>query len=229
MGGESLRPNLALRQRRRAFGWLTACLSAAGLLAAACDSGSYPTAPKTETGHTIALAVTANPTTITPTGSSTIEVQVTENNLPVRVGTQIRVTTDLGQITEQVIATDKDGLAFTTLVADGRLGTATVTATSGANTDKTTKVTIGDTSLAASFTCTASELTVIFTDSSTGTTLPNTWSWDFGDGTGSSEQDPVHTYPAGGTYLMTLTVANEGAEDSVSKFLTVPLPGATCP
>lgn len=47
---------------------------------------------------------------------------------------------------------------------------------------------------------------VQFTDTSTGTIL--LWSWDFGDSTGSSEQNPLHTYTEPGTYTVTLQVFN---------------------
>ncbi|MDZ7309171.1 MAG: phytase, partial [candidate division KSB1 bacterium] len=49
-------------------------------------------------------------------------------------------------------------------------------------------------------------LTVTFTDQSTGN--PTNWSWDFGDGTTSNEQHPVHTYAAAGEYTVSLTAAN---------------------
>lgn len=37
---------------------------------------------------------------------------------------------------------------------------------------------------------------------------PGAWSWDFGDGNSSVEQNPVHVYPAPGTYEVTLTINN---------------------
>ncbi|MEP6676358.1 MAG: PKD domain-containing protein, partial [Ferruginibacter sp.] len=46
---------------------------------------------------------------------------------------------------------------------------------------------------------------VNFTDQSV---LPQTWSWDFGDGTISNIQNPIHTYTAFGNYIVTLTVSN---------------------
>lgn len=47
----------------------------------------------------------------------------------------------------------------------------------------------------------------------------NTWSWDFGDGSFSSEQHPSHQYDEPGTYTICLTVANQnnplGCSDQV--------------
>jgi PKD repeat protein len=78
-------------------------------------------------------------------------------------------------------------------------------------------------SLAASFTVsTASTLTAIFTDTSTGS--PTAWVWDFGDGTTSLQENPVHTYSAPGTYLVKLTVTNVGGSSQASEFVTVPGP-----
>lgn len=55
---------------------------------------------------------------------------------------------------------------------------------------------------------------VRFTDLSKGS--PDTWSWDFGDGTGSEEQNPSHIYMNEGTYDVRLTVSNQHGSDSVS-------------
>ena len=49
------------------------------------------------------------------------------------------------------------------------------------------------------------KFTKTFVDKSLG---PKTWSWDFGDGSTSTEQNPVHTYAKTGTYSVTLTVTN---------------------
>ena len=48
-------------------------------------------------------------------------------------------------------------------------------------------------------------LTVYFTDSSQNAAV---WSWNFGDGNTSSEQNPTHTYSAEGTYTVNLKVNN---------------------
>jgi YVTN family beta-propeller protein len=48
--------------------------------------------------------------------------------------------------------------------------------------------------------------TVVFNDTSTNS--PTSWSWDFGDGTSSTEQNPIHTYEKAGDYAVTLTASN---------------------
>jgi len=70
--------------------------------------------------------------------------------------------------------------------------------------------------------------TVNFTDTSTGN--PKSWSWDFGDGAGSTVQDPSHTYPDVGVFDVTLTVAAPGSSDSTAPFpVTVNVDPANCP
>ena len=58
-------------------------------------------------------------------------------------------------------------------------------------------------------------LTVKFSDRSLGQVA--TWTWDFGDGRASSEQNPVHTYGTGGVYTVMLTVSNEYGSSDVMK------------
>jgi len=50
-------------------------------------------------------------------------------------------------------------------------------------------------------------LSVTFTDASNGD--PTDWTWDFGDGNMSMEQNPQHTYDAPGSYEVCLKVAND--------------------
>ncbi|HTY14528.1 MAG TPA: PKD domain-containing protein [Methanoregulaceae archaeon] len=72
---------------------------------------------------------------------------------------------------------------------------------------------------AASFTANPaaglSPLDVQFVDTSTGN--PTQWSWNFGDGTTSTQENPLHTYTAGGVYSVKLTVTNSVGSDSVTK------------
>jgi PKD repeat protein len=73
----------------------------------------------------------------------------------------------------------------------------------------------------ADYTSGTAPLTVTFTDSSTGN--PTSWLWDFGDGTTSTDQNPVHTYTISGSYTVTLTVSNTAGSDSETKigYITV--------
>ena len=58
------------------------------------------------------------------------------------------------------------------------------------------------------------DLAVQFTDSSSG---PITgWTWEFGDGNSSDQQNPQHIYTLAGTYTVTLTVTGPGGSDSLS-------------
>ncbi len=47
------------------------------------------------------------------------------------------------------------------------------------------------------------------------------WSWDFGDGTISSEEAPVHTYALPGTYAVTLVATYGDCSDTASTEVTV--------
>ncbi len=57
-----------------------------------------------------------------------------------------------------------------------------------------------------------------FTDlSTTDPALPPlSWLWDFGDGTTSTLQNPLHVFPSLGVYSVTLTVTNGGCSHSVT-------------
>jgi PKD repeat protein len=60
---------------------------------------------------------------------------------------------------------------------------------------------------------------VAFTDQSTGGATA--WAWTFGDGTGSSERNPSHTYASPGVYPVRLLVTGAGAASSASSSLRI--------
>ncbi|MGY8867941.1 MAG: PKD domain-containing protein, partial [Methylophagaceae bacterium] len=62
---------------------------------------------------------------------------------------------------------------------------------------------------------------VTFTDASTGN--PTSWSWDFGDGTNSTLQNPTHAYASSGTYNVSLTITASGNSNTETKtgYITV--------
>jgi PKD repeat protein len=62
-------------------------------------------------------------------------------------------------------------------------------------------------------------LTVLLTNQTKG---PNTFSWSFGDGSGSTARNPTHTYAQPGTYTIRLTATNKaGGSASEGKAVTV--------
>jgi PKD repeat protein len=65
---------------------------------------------------------------------------------------------------------------------------------------------------------------VQFYDASAGAT---TWNWNFGDGTVSTQQNPVHSYATTGTYNVCLVVSGtSGCADSVCQPVIVPAQGS---
>ncbi|WP_102797806.1 S8 family serine peptidase [Bowmanella denitrificans] len=75
----------------------------------------------------------------------------------------------------------------------------------------------------AAFNVDSEGLQASFTDASTDVNGDIvSWSWDFGDGNTSTEQNPVHMYGASGTYAVTLMVTDsEGNTDSHTMDVTV--------
>jgi PKD repeat protein len=66
----------------------------------------------------------------------------------------------------------------------------------------------------ASFTADVTETCtgiIQFTDNSSN--YPEEWLWDFGDGTLSDEQNPLHAYTTNGVYTVTLTATNPAGTD----------------
>jgi PKD repeat protein len=64
-------------------------------------------------------------------------------------------------------------------------------------------------------------LTVQFKDLSVG--YFTSWSWNFGDGTTSTERNPSYTYQKAGAYTVSLTVTGNGTSDTATKnnYITV--------
>lgn len=84
---------------------------------------------------------------------------------------------------------------------------------SGGISTSNTSISIDDVP-ATSFIFSISNLTVNFTDGSSFN--PTSWSWDFGDGATSTQQNPSHTYTTGGSYPVKLTASNNcGSRDYI--------------
>jgi len=106
--------------------------------------------------------------------------------------------------------------------------TQTVTDDDGAADVSTQTVSVITPNLApsASFGQSCTDLGCSFSDTSSDSDgLIVSWSWDFGDGNTSTSQSPNHTYLAGGSYTVSLTVTDDdGATDSTSQTVTVEAP-----
>ncbi|HEX3556838.1 MAG TPA: invasin domain 3-containing protein [Thermoanaerobaculia bacterium] len=93
-----------------------------------CDKAT-PVAP-----DGTALVVSANPSQISLTGTSTITIvgRRPDGN-PLNPGTEIRLSSDIGTI-DSIVAVDRTGTATATFHADGRSGPAKITAATGTGT-----------------------------------------------------------------------------------------------
>ena len=74
----------------------------------------------------------------------------------------------------------------------------------------------------ADFTFDPTEITVYdevtFTNASTDA---DTYAWDFGDNSTSTDMNPTHTYKASGTYTVKLVASNVDGDNEITKSLTV--------
>jgi PKD repeat protein len=83
--------------------------------------------------------------------------------------------------------------------------TATLTVSNAAGSNSFSQIIIVNGGPTANFSSTVNGLTATFNNNS-GNSL--SYSWDFGDGDSSSDENPSHTYAADGTYTVVLTASN---------------------
>ncbi|MGJ8660732.1 MAG: PKD domain-containing protein, partial [Bacteroidota bacterium] len=104
------------------------------------------------------------------------------------------------------------------LVTTGGTYTLNITDACGSGTES---VVITENSVpVAGFTNTTSFVTGIFTNTTTGGGNP-IYTWDFGDGSTSSDTDPIYTYNSVGTFYVTLTVTNDCGTSTFGDSITV--------
>jgi len=60
-----------------------------------------------------------------------------------------------------------------------------------------------------------------FVDYSYGNGAILSYNWDFGDGTGSNQQNPIHTFSANGEYLVTLTINTENCTSTFNELVYI--------
>jgi len=95
----------------------------------------------------------------------------------------------------------------------------TVTNTGGSSSKSKFVTLAGGPPVVPSFTFVSNALTVIFTDTSTGS--PTSWLWNFGDNSTDTSKNPQHVYARAGTYTVKLTASNAGSSASTTQFVTV--------
>ncbi len=118
----------------------------------ACGEGT-PVAPSTAL-----MRISAYPTRIDIRGTSTVTVNVYRTNgNPVNPGTEVRLSSNLGLV-DQVVYTNDDGVAQGKLKGDGRVGTATISAFSGAVEPVTVDIAVGQLAASMSFQVTPSSV-----------------------------------------------------------------------
>ncbi len=129
-----------------------------------------------------------------------------------------------------------DGATSTSFVATHvytRAGAFPVrlTVSNGSSSTSTTKTVVVTAPFAASFTYwpanPTTNDTVTFTDTSTGGV--NGWSWTFGDGGASSQQNPTRRFTAPGTYTVTLIAFRNSESATTSQTITVAAPAPVTP
>ena len=123
---------------------------------------------------------------------------------------------------EGVAGTLEPGQTWTTTFQAGAQVTVpNATGTGGTGDGPTADFTVSAAAGAAPF-------VAIFTDASTAGTEPiSRWLWDFGDGSTSEDQNPIHTYVNEGDYDVSLTVFTEVGSSVIRKegFIEAVAPG----
>jgi PKD repeat protein len=195
-------------------------------LTASNSAGS--SAVDTQTGYiTVSSAATTIPVPIfsaSPTsGAAPLEVTFTDQS----TGSPASWSWAFGDggtssIQDPSYTYENNGTYSVTLTETNSLGTNATTVTG--------YIVVGAVAPVASYTESSTSgtapFTVQFTDTSTN--APISWTWDFGDGTTGTVENPSHTYMNSGSFVVTLTAANAaGTSTSVQQdTITVSAPVA---
>lgn len=216
-----------LKQLKLIAGWSVAVFAVA---LAGCSTDS-PTAPQQQPipgpgapSATWVLTVTVEPGSLTAnaTNPATVSIRVrrADTSAPPPNGTTVVVSTSLGEFgalgsgTTSVAAETIDGRTQLSLFPGPTTGTAVITARLEASAGQASVPVVEALApLVALFTFQNStdNLSIQFLNQSTGN--PDSFLWNFGDGSTSTEEHPVHTYAAPGDYPVALTIFR-GSEEA---------------
>jgi PKD repeat protein len=128
---------------------------------------------------------------------------------PIASAQAIRITYDEGKGPYEIMYSEIPGKASDTAIPKIPVLTPsalTLTSAPHSSPAPTSTPGIPSASFSASPRSGSVPLIVQFTDTSTG--VPEEWTWSFGDGKGSTEEDPVHVYSTIGSFQVSLSVNN---------------------
>ena len=183
-----------------------------GLLAASITLQATPTSVP-ETGGNVDLLAVVRDDQSQPLKDATVNFSATVGAL--ESGGQLRRTDDQGTVTDLLMVTsgDLDAVQGDTFEIAVEVGGSGGTLISDSDTISILRLPKAD------FSFSVDNLTVVFTDTSTG--QPRQWLWDFGDGNTSRLQNPIHTYSIAGAYTVQLTATNSQGSDTIPKRVSV--------
>lgn len=187
------------------------------------------------TGFPLTISLSAQPSSIPATGGTIrLSALVRDDGADPAEGEGVNFLTEVGRLSSGggLIQTDANGQAFDTLfVSEAELGsltgtalpnltvTAEVAGADGGLISDTVEIEVEAQPPIAGFEFSATDLNVLFTNTTTGDAP--LFLWDFGDGFSSNLASPSHLYAADGTYFVTLTATNEAGSDTITKPVTV--------
>jgi PKD repeat protein len=182
------------------------------------------------TAWTISVSVEPRELTVGSTDPATVTVDVrrADNNEAPASGTTIVLSTTLGDFDtpgsglQAVVLGTINGRAQNLFFPGSIVGTALLSAQLEASAGQASVPILAEIEpVAANFTFVNSNqnLSVQFQNTSTGD--PTKFLWDFGDGTTSNEEHPVHIFPEAGDWVVSLTASKKGSSDTFTQIITV--------
>ncbi len=172
-----------------------------------CMSARVPVVATVNAQVTPTITINASSTTICPGDNVTFTATTTNGGITPSYQWQLNgANVGPNSPTVTTSALSNNDIATCVLTSSESCVTAS-TATSNAVT-----ITVSSAAPVAGFTYTSNQLDFSFTSTSTGAT---SYLWDFGDGTTSTTQNPIHTYATSGMYVVTLTVTSNCGTNNV--------------